>query len=68
MAATWASVIDAAGVPLTEITPSATSRSSAEASIRWAAMATTLSRTPEAADRAALPAMTAERLPPVPNP
>ena len=66
--ATSESVTDFDGVPRTDTTPSAISRSSGEASIMWAAMFITLSRTATVASRVAPPATTAVRLPPVPGP
>ena len=55
------------GVPRTETRPSSTSRSSGAASSRWAAISSTWSRTSSDAARAAPPATTAVRLPPVPG-
>ena len=61
-------VTDFDGVPRTDTTLSAISRSSGAASIMWAATARTFSRTATVASRAAPPATTAVRLPPVPGP
>ena len=61
-------VIARDGVPRTATRPFSISRSSGEASIACAATASTLSRTARVAERAAPPAMTAVRLPPVPPP
>ena len=66
--ATSLSVTDFDGVPRTDTTLSEISRSSGDASIMWAAIASTLSRTATVASRAAPPATTAVRLPPVPGP
>ena len=68
MPATCAKDTDFDGVPRTDTTEAATSRSSGAASSMWAAMATTFSRSVVAADWAAPPRMTALRLPPVPGP
>ena len=61
-------VTDFDGVPRTDTTPSVISRSSGDASIMCAAMFITFSRTATVASRAAPPATTAVRLPPVPGP
>ena len=61
-------VTDRTGVPLTNTVPASMSRSSCAASSEWAATANTFSRTASVASRAAPPATTAVRLPPVPGP
>jgi hypothetical protein len=66
--ATSAIVTDFDGVPFTDTVLSTTSRSSLLASSMWAAIATTFSRSDSLALRAAPPATTAVRLPPLPGP
>ena len=65
--ATCCTGTDFVGVPLTDTTPSATSRSSGDASSRCAAMATTFSRSRSDASVTAWPIIGPLRLPPVPG-
>ncbi len=68
ISATSRNEIDFVGVPRTDTVLSTISRSSGDASIACAATWSTLSRTASVASRAAPPAITAVRLPPVPGP